>query len=49
MVLAHLSQDCNRPELALRIVGERLRGLGASHVQVSAAAQDVPAATISLG
>ena len=49
VVLAHLSQDCNRPELALRIVGERLRGLGATHVQVAAAAQDAPAATISLG
>ena len=49
VVLAHLSQDCNRPELALRIVGERLRNMGATHVQVAAAAQDVPAATICLG
>ena len=32
LFLAHLSRDCNRPELALRAVGERLREVGAGHI-----------------
>ena len=49
VVLAHLSQDCNRPELALRAVQEKLHAAGAGHVHVEAAAQDAPMPTITLG
>jgi phosphoribosyl 1,2-cyclic phosphodiesterase len=41
VVLAHLSEACNRPELALRVVGDALRRAGwRGHLQV--AAQDEP-------
>lgn len=33
--LCHLSQDCNRPELALKLAGAALRQRGCAHVQVS--------------
>lgn len=46
--LAHLSRDCNRPELAQRVVGDKLRKLGAHHVAVAVAKQDTPTATHSL-
>ena len=49
VVLAHLSQDCNRPELALRAVSDRLATIGATHIRVTAASQHAPAATLSLG
>lgn len=46
--LAHLSRDCNRPELAHRVVDEKLRQLGADRVTVAVASQDAPTATLSL-
>ena len=46
--LGHLSRDCNRPELAQRVVQQRLDGIGAAHVQLQLAAQDVPCATLQL-
>ncbi len=46
--LAHLSRDCNRPELAQRVVAERLGKLGARHVRVAVSGQDAPTATVSL-
>ncbi|MBI2440145.1 MAG: MBL fold metallo-hydrolase [Lentisphaerae bacterium] len=33
--LCHLSRDCNRPELALKLAGAALRQQGCDHVQVS--------------
>ena len=48
LYLGHLSGDCNRPELAARIVGERLHGLGATHVAITTAAQETPCATLTL-
>jgi phosphoribosyl 1,2-cyclic phosphodiesterase len=48
LFLGHLSSDCNRPEIALAAVGERLNRLGAAHVAVTAAAQDVPCATLTV-
>ena len=30
--LGHLSRDCNRPELAHRVVGERLCQISATHL-----------------
>lgn len=46
--LAHLSRDCNRPELAHRVVSQRLEQMGARHVMIAPAAQDTPAATLRL-
>jgi phosphoribosyl 1,2-cyclic phosphodiesterase len=46
--LGHLSRDCNRPELAHRVVSERLQKVGASHVLVESTAQDRPSATLAL-
>jgi phosphoribosyl 1,2-cyclic phosphodiesterase len=48
LFLGHLSQDCNRPELALNTVRDRLNGLGALHVQTVVTSQDTPAATLTL-
>lgn len=46
--LAHLSRDCNRPELAQQTVGEKLRHIGARHIAVAVSSQDKPTATLSL-
>jgi phosphoribosyl 1,2-cyclic phosphodiesterase len=46
LLLGHLSSDCNRPELARRVVSEALGRLGATHVQVEAASPDVPCPTL---
>jgi len=45
LYLGHLSRDCNRPELAHRVVSERLRRVGATHVHVESASQDTPSPT----
>jgi phosphoribosyl 1,2-cyclic phosphodiesterase len=46
--LGHLSRDCNRPELARRVVTERLQKIGAHHVRVLSTFQDVPCPTLAL-
>ncbi len=46
--LAHLSRDCNRPDLARQAVEDSLRRHGARHVAVTVAAQETPAATVQL-
>jgi phosphoribosyl 1,2-cyclic phosphodiesterase len=48
VALAHLSRDCNRPELAHRTVTGKLHQTGAKHVHVSLTNQDTPAPTILL-
>jgi phosphoribosyl 1,2-cyclic phosphodiesterase len=47
LYLAHLSRECNHPELAHRIMADRLQKLGANHVCLSTAPQDVPCPTLS--
>lgn len=47
LYLGHLSRDCNRPELAFRVVSERLANIGAHHVQIQNTSQDVPCATLA--
>lgn len=47
LYLGHLSGDCNRPELAHAAVSQKLQAVGATHVNVVAAAQDVPCATLT--
>jgi phosphoribosyl 1,2-cyclic phosphodiesterase len=46
LYLAHLSRECNTPELAEHIMAEQLHHIGAKHVQLQVAAQDVPCATL---
>lgn len=48
LFLAHLSSECNRPELAHYVVNERLHKIGANHVSLTLARQDIPCATLSL-
>ena len=48
LYLAHLSRECNRPELAHYVMNERLHQIGATHVQLQTAAQDVPCQTLEL-
>lgn len=48
LYLAHLSTDCNRPELAQRVVGEALQKVGAGHVRLETACQDKPCQTFVL-
>jgi phosphoribosyl 1,2-cyclic phosphodiesterase len=46
--LAHMSQDCNRPELAHREVRTALDQIGATHVTTHVTAQDAPCPTLRL-
>ena len=48
LYLAHLSRECNKPELAHYVMNERLHQIGATHVNLSLAAQDVPCTTLVL-
>jgi len=48
LFLGHLSQDCNRPELALNTVSSRLQALGANHVHTVVTSQDTITATLTL-
>jgi phosphoribosyl 1,2-cyclic phosphodiesterase len=48
LYLAHLSRECNKPELAEHIMAEQLHHLGATHVRLQVAAQDVPCVTLEL-
>ena len=46
--LAHLSSDCNHPDLAHRAVAQSLARLGATHVRLEPTSQDVPCARLDL-
>ena len=48
LYLGHLSSQCNKPEIARRVMHDRLLKMGAAHVALQIAAQDVPAATLEL-
>ena len=48
LYLGHLSRECNRPELARAVVSDRLQRIGATHVSLNLARQDVPCPTLSL-
>ena len=48
LYLGHLSRECNRPELAHRVMNERLQKIGARHVQLQLTSQHVPCATLEL-
>jgi len=44
--LGHLSRDCNRPELAHRVVSQRLEQIGAHHVRIASTSQTEPGPTL---
>jgi phosphoribosyl 1,2-cyclic phosphodiesterase len=48
LYLAHLSRECNKPELAMRVMGECLERIGATHVHLQFAAQHEPCSTLEL-
>jgi phosphoribosyl 1,2-cyclic phosphodiesterase len=48
LYLAHLSSQCNRPELAHRVMGERLQKIGANHVRLELTSQSQPCPTLCL-
>jgi len=48
LYLAHLSRECNKPELAQHVMAEQLHHIGATHVRLQLAAQDVPSETLEL-
>src|SRR5262249_45713819 len=48
LYLGHLSRECNRPEIAQRVVGERLQKMKADHVTLALASQNAPSATLDL-
>jgi phosphoribosyl 1,2-cyclic phosphodiesterase len=48
LYLGHLSRECNRPELAHRVVSDRMRQIAATHVRVELTAQAHPCPTLSL-
>jgi len=48
LYLGHLSRECNRPELAHRVMSSRLQEIGAHHVHMELTSQNVPCPTLSL-
>jgi phosphoribosyl 1,2-cyclic phosphodiesterase len=48
LYLGHLSRECNRPELARRVMDNQLQSLGASHVRLEMTSQSVPCQTLEL-
>ncbi len=48
LYLAHLSRECNKPELAQHVMAEQLHHIGATHVRLQLAAQDVACETLIL-
>jgi phosphoribosyl 1,2-cyclic phosphodiesterase len=49
LYLGHLSRQCNKPDLALSVMQERLTKIGAAHVRLEVTSQAVPCPTLSLG
>lgn len=48
LYLGHLSRECNRPELAYRVVQERLQQIGATHVRLELTSQYLPCPPLNL-
>jgi len=48
LYLGHLSRECNRPELARKVVSNELMRLGADHVRLEVTAQNIPCPTLDL-
>jgi phosphoribosyl 1,2-cyclic phosphodiesterase len=48
LYLGHISRECNRPELALGVVAERLEEIGARHVRLELTSQKLACQTLVL-
>lgn len=48
LVLAHLSEECNKPELAMNVMKRKLNEIGATHIEVQHAFQDRIAKTVHI-
>jgi phosphoribosyl 1,2-cyclic phosphodiesterase len=48
LYLGHLSRECNIPQLAHRVVSERLQKIGATHVRLEVTSQSTPCQTLEL-
>jgi len=48
LYLGHLSRECNQPQLAHRVMNERLQRMGVEHVQLEVANQNLPCPTLQL-
>jgi phosphoribosyl 1,2-cyclic phosphodiesterase len=48
LYLGHLSRECNRPELAYRVVAERLQAIGATHVDLELTWQSQACPTLTI-
>ncbi|HUB86746.1 MAG TPA: MBL fold metallo-hydrolase [Verrucomicrobiae bacterium] len=48
LYLAHLSRECNKPEIAEHVMAEQLHHIGASHVKLKLTSQHEPCATLDL-
>jgi phosphoribosyl 1,2-cyclic phosphodiesterase len=48
LYLGHLSRECNRPEIARKVMAQRLEKIGATHVRLETTAQNVPGQTLHL-
>lgn len=48
LYLGHLSRECNLPDLAYKVVDDRLQKVGATHVTLALASQQTPSPTLSL-
>jgi len=48
LYLGHLSRECNKPELAKKVMEKRMEKIGARHVRLETASQSVPCPTLEL-
>ncbi len=48
LYLGHLSRECNRPDLAMSVVAERVDRIGAKHLRLELTAQSIPCPTLQL-
>jgi phosphoribosyl 1,2-cyclic phosphodiesterase len=48
LYLGHLSRECNRPDIAERVMCEKLQKIGATHVKVELTSQSMPCPTLTL-
>lgn len=48
LYLGHLSRQCNKPEMAMATVQQRLQQIGATHVTLEVTSQQVPSPTLIL-
>jgi phosphoribosyl 1,2-cyclic phosphodiesterase len=46
--LGHLSRDCNRPELAREVIGQKMQTIGAAHLAIHSTSQAKPCETLAL-